>query len=167
MKQEETSLSGDPCSPSSHLSSSTPSSHCSSRPASPRSAVTSFATASTTSAELGIDTGDLGDCLVDGSEFDQYLPPPPIPNQYHSYRDYSFNAEDEEGSRYHELQPGGQVKPERYCQAASAVVYPPAAPSSTGGYYPGYQYVSPSQGRAPPYSYVFNSAENWTNWTNV
>lgn len=166
MKQEESSMSGDPCSPSSHMSSSTPSSHCSSRPASPRSAAAPFATPNA-ATDLGIDTGELGDCLVvDGSEFDQYLPPPPPPpGQYHHYsRDCGFTQDDEE-SRYHELQPGGQVKPERYCQASSGYFPTTTMPSTASSYYPGYQYVPPPQSRAPSYpSYVINSPDNWTNY---
>lgn len=85
MKQED-SMSGEPCSPSSHLSSSsTPSSHCSSRPASPNVPAHRPSNNIDFGRITDLETDLLPEDCLDASDFDQYLPPGAHSNQqlYH------------------------------------------------------------------------------------
>lgn len=111
MKQED-SLSGGPCSPSSRVSSTSPSSHCSSRPVSPASVgiTTQHRAGSRNTAEPlpsidfripDLETSLITEECIDDSEFDQYLPPAasgmtvfqPTPSRSHVRHTYEEDTE--------------------------------------------------------------------------
>lgn len=96
-------MSGDPCSPSSHLSSSTPSSHCSSRPSSPMPSAQRPSGSIDFGRIADLETDLLPEDCLDGSEFDQYLPPGAHSNQqlYHGQYLKHSCAEGETNNNIH------------------------------------------------------------------
>lgn len=104
MKQED-SMSGDPCSPSSHLSSSsTPSSHCSSRPTSPIIPTQRPSNNIDFGRITDLETDLLPEDCLDASDFDQYLPPGVHTNQqlYHGqYLKHPCSSDSESNNNIH------------------------------------------------------------------
>lgn len=154
MKQED-SMGGDPCSPSSRLSSSsTPSSHCSSRPTSPNPPVHRPSNNIDFGRITDLDTDLLPEDGLDASDFDQYLPVGAHSNQQLYHTQYlkhptctdsesnnnihknirSYNEPllpetegyncEEMSIRYHELQPSNSVIKTERFPVTSAHSYP-------------------------------------------
>lgn len=189
LKQED-SMSGDPCSPSSHLSSSTPSSHCSSRPASPMVPTTQRPTNSIDFGRItDLETDFLPEDCIDGSEFDQYLPPGAVnPQLYHgqylkhteesnnnihkNLRHYNPEAILPDGEyncteslvRYHELQPSNSlVKNERFAPAHGYTYQNgmSSLPSASGYNGSSYGQYLPSYQYMPPQRTVFPNSGSY------